>query len=124
MSISVLVVDDHAGFRDCARHLLEGEGYTVVGEAADAASALSRARALHPRLALVDVYLPDADGFEVAAALAALDDPPTVVLISSHDRAELEPLVPGSGACGFLPKHELSRQAIDALLPDTLSAGA
>ena len=88
----MLVVDDHSGFRACARHLLEGEGYRVVGEAADGASAVTRARDLMPQLALVDVYLPDIDGFEVAAKLAGLDRAPAVVLTSSPDRAEPERL--------------------------------
>jgi DNA-binding NarL/FixJ family response regulator len=86
------------------------------GEAADGTSALTGARKLRPRLALVDVYLPDIDGFEVAMRLAGLDDAPAVVLISSHDRSELEPLVPGSGARGFVAKSELSREALEALL--------
>lgn len=114
--MTVLIVDDHSSFRACARRLLEGAGYRVVGEADDGASALAAARELRPRLALVDVYLPDIDGFEVAAQLAALDDAPTVILISSHDRAELEPLVPDSGAHGFVPKNELSKEAIEGLL--------
>jgi DNA-binding NarL/FixJ family response regulator len=113
---TVLVVDDHSGFRACARHLLEGEGYRVVGEAADGASAVTCARDLRPQVALVDVYLPDIDGFEVAAQMAGLDGAPAVVLTSSHDRTELEPLVPGSGARGFVPKDQLSREAIEALL--------
>ncbi len=116
METTVLVVDDHSSFRASARRVLESEGYRVVGEAADGASALSRARELHPQLALVDVYLPDIDGFEVASLLAALDDAPTIVLVSSHDRAELEPCVPGSGARGFLPKDQLSREALEALV--------
>jgi DNA-binding NarL/FixJ family response regulator len=113
---TVLVVDDHSGFRACARHLLEEEGYRVVGEAADGASAVTCARDLRPQVALVDVYLPDIDGFEVAAQLAGLDGPPAVVLTSSHDRTELERLVPGSCARGFVPKDQLSREAIEALL--------
>jgi DNA-binding NarL/FixJ family response regulator len=113
---TVLVVDDHSGFRACARHLLEGEGYRVVGEAADGASAVTCARDLRPQVALVDVYLPDIDGFEVAAQMAGLDRAPAVVLTSSHDRTELEPLVQGSGARGFVPKDQLSREAIEALL--------
>jgi DNA-binding NarL/FixJ family response regulator len=113
---TVLVVDDHAGFRACARRLLEREGYRVVGEAGDGASGITRAGELRPQLALVDVYLPDIDGFEVAARLAKLDVPPAVVLVSSRDRAELEPLVPGSTARGFVPKDELSRESIEELL--------
>jgi DNA-binding NarL/FixJ family response regulator len=116
MATTVLVVDDHSGFRACARRLLEGAGYRVVGEAEDGASALTRARELRPELALVDVYLPDTDGFHVAARLVALEGAPAVVLTSSRDRAELEPLVAGSGARGFVAKDELSREAIEALL--------
>jgi DNA-binding NarL/FixJ family response regulator len=115
MGTTVLVVDDHSGFRACARRLLEAQGYRVVGEAADGASAVARARELNPQLALVDVYLPDIDGFEVAARLASLEEVPAVVLISSHDPSELKPLR-GSGARGFIPKERLSREAIEALL--------
>ena len=116
MATTVLVVDDHQGFRDCARRMLEQQGFEVVGEAADGASAIVAAEHLRPRLALVDVHLPDCDGFMVADHLAALEDPPAVVLISSHDRRDLEPLVPSSAARGFVPKHELSRDAIEALI--------
>lgn len=116
MATTVLVVDDHSGFRSCVRRLLEDEGYRVVGEAADGASAITSARDLQPQLALVDVYLPDLDGFELASKLAALDQPPAIILISSHDRAELESLVPGSGARGFVPKDELSKEAIEELI--------
>jgi DNA-binding NarL/FixJ family response regulator len=113
LASTVLIVDDHSSFRASARRVLERDGYQVVGEAVDGASAIARARELRPRLALVDVYLPDIDGFEVASRLAALDDPPVVVLTSSHDRSDLEPLVPGSGARGFVPKSELSGSALE-----------
>jgi len=116
MGISVLVVDDHAGFRSCARRLLQAQGFDVVGEAADCPSAVACARELGPELALVDVYLPGADGFEVSARLAALEKPPAIVLISSHDPAELEAMIPPSGARGFIPKELLSRETIEALL--------
>jgi DNA-binding NarL/FixJ family response regulator len=116
MDLTILVVDDHDGFRACARRLLEGAGYQVVGEAADGASAITRARELHPQLALVDLYLPDVDGFEVAASLGTLDRGPAVILTSSHERADIEPLVPRSGARGFVPKDELSKETIEGLL--------
>ena len=112
----MLVVDDHAGFRAHARRLLECEGYRVVGEAGDCASALLAARELEPELALVDVHLPDADGFELASRLGSLEAPPAVVLTSSRDGAELEPCVSASGARGFVAKAELSREAIEELL--------
>ena len=119
MGATVLIVDDHAGFRAHARRLLECEGYRVVGEAGDCASALAAARELEPQLALVDVHLPDADGFELTIRLCALAEPPAVVLTSSRDGAELERCVSECGARGFVPKAELSGAALVALLPDS-----
>ena len=107
MPQTVLILDDHAGFRAQARRLLECEGYRVIGEAADCASALRSASELDPDLVLVDVYLPDADGFELTARLVAREDPPAVVLISSRDGAELERCVSECGAHGFVSKSEL-----------------
>jgi DNA-binding NarL/FixJ family response regulator len=116
MAITVLVVDDHPGFRASARRLLECEGYEVVGEAEDGESALDLVRELKPQIALVDVYLPDIDGLEVASRISTLDDAPAVILISSHGKRELEPLVADSGARGFVPKSELSRDALERIL--------
>ena len=65
--MSVLIVDDHPSFRATARVLLESEGFDVVGEAEDGSSALEAVAALHPQIVLLDVQLPDLDGFEVAA---------------------------------------------------------
>lgn len=72
VSKSVLIVDDHPSFRASARRMLEASGYTVVGEAADGAEAIAAAGALGPDLVLLDVQLPDLNGFEVAERLAAL----------------------------------------------------
>lgn len=93
------------------------EGFDVIGEAADGASALARARELRPAIALVDIHLPDIDGLALAAQLAALVEPPAVVLISGHDVDGLERLLAHSGARGFIPKDELSRDAIERLVP-------
>jgi DNA-binding NarL/FixJ family response regulator len=116
MGPSVLIVDDHAGFRRHARRLLEFEGYRVVGEAADCASGLDAVREIEPELVLVDVHLPDADGFELATRIGSLPNPPQVVLISSRDGAGLEPCVRECGARGFVPKSDLSRDSIQELL--------
>ena len=118
MALTVLIVDDHPSFRATARALLEAEGYAVVGEAADGASAVAAALELSPDLILLDVQLPDFDGFEVAARLrrAINGDGPAIVLTSSRERADFGPLVAESGARGFVPKAELSGQALAALL--------
>jgi DNA-binding NarL/FixJ family response regulator len=113
---TILIVDDHPSFRATAHALLEAEGYEVVGEAEDGESGIAAAKALHPDVVLLDVQLPDIDGFEVAARLTSNGNCPSVVLVSSRDGCDFGPLVARSGARGFIPKAELSGQAIAALL--------
>jgi DNA-binding NarL/FixJ family response regulator len=115
---SVLIVDDHPSFRASARALLQAEGFEVVGEAADGAEALRAVEELHPDVVLLDVQLPDTDGFDVAARLTRQNaSAPTVVLTSSRDGSDFGPLVKYSGARGFVPKAELSAEALAGLLP-------
>jgi DNA-binding NarL/FixJ family response regulator len=111
-----LVVDDHPSFRKTARVLLESEGFEVVGEAADGASALEAARTLQPEVVLLDIMLPDIDGFEVAAALISNGNPAAIVLTSSHDPRDFGTLIEASGARGFIPKAELSAETLRELL--------
>jgi DNA-binding NarL/FixJ family response regulator len=108
MKRRVVIVDDHAVFRQSARRMLEADGFDVVGEAIDGASGIAAVRALRPDVVLLDVQLPDIDGFDVAARLVDEDAPPVVVLTSSRDSADFGPLVARSGARGFVPKNELS----------------
>ena len=112
----VLVVDDHAGFRSCASELLQAEGFEVVGEAEDGSSALARAAELLPELVLLDIQLPDLDGFEVAERLLAVNPELAIVLVSSRDRSSYGPLVEQSGARGFVSKSDLSGESIERLL--------
>lgn len=112
---TVLVVDDHAGFRSRARLLLEAEGFDVVGEAADGTSAVSEAGRLQPDIVLLDVQLPDIDGFDVAARITGLDDAPAVLLTSSRDWSDCAGLIARSGAAGFVRKDQLSGAALGAL---------
>ena len=112
---TVLVVDDHARFRELARELLEDCGYAVVGEADDGASALRAARDLHPDAVLLDVHLPDMDGFAVAAALAREQPAPRVVLTSTDAEEEVASLLRRSGALRFVPKETLARASMNAL---------
>ncbi|MFL5925987.1 MAG: response regulator [Gaiellaceae bacterium] len=112
---TLLIVDDHAAFRAVARVAL-AERFVIVAEAADGARAVALARELRPERVLLDVQLPDADGFAVVEALAAQDHPPVVVLTSSRDRRELELPLARSSARGFIPKERLSSEALAALL--------
>jgi len=118
MASTVLIVDDHPSFRSTARALLTADGFEVVGEAADGTSALTEARRLHPDIVLLDVQLPDMDGFAVALELSRPNGAaPTIVLTSSRDAADFGPLVQRSGAAAFVPKAELSGAALRAVLP-------
>lgn len=112
---TLLIVDDHAAFRAIARAALS-ERFTVVGEAADGAGAIALARRLRPDVVLLDVQLPDSDGFAVATALAAGDHPPVVVMTSSRDRHELDPLLRQSPVRGFVEKERVSADALAELL--------
>jgi DNA-binding NarL/FixJ family response regulator len=116
MARTVLIVDDHAPFRAVARALLELEGFEVVGEAADARSALEAVGRLRPNVVLLDVQLPDLDGFEVARRLAQAGHPPAIVLVSSRDRSAYHRRLADSPARGFLAKGELSGPAVAALV--------
>ena len=116
MTRTVLIVDDHPSFRATARSVLEAEGFEVVGEAVDGADALTKARELRPDVVLLDVQLPDLDGFEIASRLRANGQSPAIVLVSSRDAADYGELIPSCGARGFIPKAELSGASIHALL--------
>jgi DNA-binding NarL/FixJ family response regulator len=113
---TVLIVDDHPSFRASAHALLEAEGFEVVGEAEDGESAIEASARLHPDVVLLDVQLPDIDGFEVARRLTSNGGGPSVVLVSSRDGCDYGSLIVGSGASGFVPKNELTGAAITALL--------
>jgi DNA-binding NarL/FixJ family response regulator len=117
MSRRVVIVDDHAPFRASARRLLELEGWTVVGEAADGATGVTAVEQARPDLVLLDVALPDTTGFDVAKRLSG--GQARIVLVSSRDHADFGGRVRGSGAVGFIAKDELSGAALNALLEDS-----
>jgi DNA-binding NarL/FixJ family response regulator len=116
MARTVVIVDDHPSFRSSARLLLESDGYKVVGEAATGEEGVDVALGLRPDLVLLDVNLPDIDGFEVATRITADPAAPAVILTSSRDSSDFGPLVEKSGALGFVPKSELSGAALEAVL--------
>ena len=116
MRPTLLIVDDHAGFRSLARRLLTSGGFEVVGEAANGQAAVTAARRLQPDVVLLDVQLSDIDGFEVTMRLRQDAAGPAVVLTSSRDRSDYGERVDRSGARGFIPKAELSGAAMRALI--------
>jgi DNA-binding NarL/FixJ family response regulator len=116
MEKTVLVIDDHGGFRASVRKLLRAEGFEVVGEAGDALSGIKAARALHPDVILLDVQLPDLDGVRASKQIGALNGGSAIILISTCDLDDLGGALAESPARGFIPKSELSGEAIRALL--------
>jgi len=116
MSLRVLLVDDHPSFRAIAVRLLRSAGYEVVGEAHDGRSGLVAAAELRPDVVLLDIRLPDMDGFEVTERLRNGDHAPDVVLISSREAEGYGQRVAESTARGFIAKAELSAETLAALL--------
>ncbi len=116
VSRTILIVDDHPSFRATARLLLEEEGFEVVGMAADGTSAVAEARRLQPDVVLLDVGLPDIDGFEVASRLEEAGVRSAIVFTSSRDSADFGPLITDSSARGFIAKADLSGDAVRQLV--------
>jgi DNA-binding NarL/FixJ family response regulator len=114
--LRLLIVDDHAGFRRLARRVLGAEGVDVVGAVGDGRSALRAVEQLGPDAVLLDVLLPDLDGFEVARCLAAMAQPPRVVLTSSRTAEELGDRLRQAAAVGFIAKDDLSGAALVQVL--------
>jgi DNA-binding NarL/FixJ family response regulator len=112
----VLIVDDHAPFRALARRLLVDDGFDVVGEAADGAAAIDAARALCPDVVLLDVQLPDLDGFSVARTLVEAALTPAVVLVSSRAVGDYGSRPITSAARGFIAKSDLSGERLHRVL--------
>ena len=116
MPTTLLIVDDHAGFRSFARTMLSADGFEVTGEAEDGESALAAVEQQHPDAVLLDVQMPGIDGFEVAQRLAASGNGPSVVLTSSRDASDYGARLTESPVRGFISKQDLSAAALSELL--------
>lgn len=115
MKPTILIVDDHPSFRTEARSMFERAGFDVVGEAADGEAAVNFAVSLMPDIVLLDVRLPDFDGFEVARRLTQQSSPPVVILVSTSEASDYGPRLASAPAAGFITKSELSVPRLRAL---------
>ena len=116
VGITVVIVDDHAGFRAMARRMLEAAGFVVLGEASDGAAALAAVNTHQPQLVLLDIQLPDLDGFAVADRLAQAGGNEVIVLTSSRAGADYGSRLARSPAKGFIGKVDLSATALARML--------
>ena len=116
MRTTVLIVDDHDEFRASASALLEAEGFAVVGGVPGGAAALAAVERLRPDVVLLDVQLPDTDGFALARRLCAERWAPAVVLTSTRDAGDYGERLERSCALGFLAKDEVSAETLGRLL--------
>jgi DNA-binding NarL/FixJ family response regulator len=110
-----LIVDDNAGFLEAARSLLVRQGLAVVGVAATLSDGLRRVGELRPEVVLVDIELGADSGFDLARRIGELPGT-TVVLISTHASDDFAELIGESPVAGFIPKAELSANAVRNLL--------
>jgi DNA-binding NarL/FixJ family response regulator len=116
MPSSILVIDDDRAFRGLAIRILEAMGLTVVGEAGTFAAGAAAAAGMRFDCALVDVGLPDGDGFVLARQLAALPWRPRIVVTSSDWHTQATATALKAGAVGFVAKADLPDGSLRRML--------
>ena len=110
MAYRILVVDDESALRQLVREILEQEGYQVE-TAGDCAQALERFRTAQPDAVLLDVMLPDGDGFTLLGQLQAVRDVP-VLFLSARDEDEARLRGLGLGADDYITKPFLPQELL------------
>jgi DNA-binding response OmpR family regulator len=107
--MTVMIVDDDAGFGRVASEMLTARGYTVLGQAMTAEEAVRECTRLGPDAVLLDVRLPDGNGLTLAESLKGARDQPAILLTSTDPQAISPALLQRSAACGFVAKADLAR---------------
>ena len=112
----VLVADDNVGYgTTLTRYVSSQPGFEVVGLASDGRQAVLMADVLRPDIVLMDLYMPDIDGFEATRRLKAFDEPPRVVVLTAHQSVENRRLAAAAGADAFLLKQQVDRGLVDVI---------
>ena len=114
--VRVVIVDDQLPFREAVRMVVEmTDGFEVVGEAGNGEEGVALARGLRPDLVLMDVQMPGIDGLEATRRIKELDDPPHVVVMSTHESGDYRETALHAGAHAFIPKSEFGMAALEEL---------
>ena len=112
--VRVLIVDDQPPFRDASRMVVEmTDGFEVAGEAENGEQGVELAANLKPDLVLMDVQMPGIDGLEATRRITSVDDPPQVLVMSTHESGDYDASAIAAGAFGFIPKSQFSMDALE-----------
>ena len=119
----ILIADDNDRVRSGIRAILSNEdGFEVCGEAADGTEAFDKTRELSPDLVLIDVHMPNSDGYEVAGRVRREFPKVKVLIMSQGDADMMLPSALHSGAAGCIDKTclatELASRVRDLLRPN------
>jgi DNA-binding NarL/FixJ family response regulator len=125
VTLQCVIVDDSPAVLRAASELLERQGVAVMGVAANADEAMRLMDRVEPDVVLIDIDLGPESGFDLARRLAGTPDKPgsPSILISTHDGGDFATLIAASPAIGFLPKSELSAEAIRRLMTEAQEDG-
>lgn len=120
MAVRVLIVDDQLPFREASRMVVEmTDGFEVAGEAENGEVGVDMATTLKPDLVLMDVQMPGIDGIEATRRMAELDDPPHVVVLSTHESGDYQETALEAGALAFIPKSDFSMVTLEEVWAQT-----
>ena len=122
--VRVLIVDDQPPFRDASKMVVElTDGFEVVGEAENGEEGVELAANLRPDLVLMDVQMPGIDGLEATRRITDVDDPPHVLVMSTHESGDYDAPAREAGAVAFIPKSQFSMDALEEIWASILTAG-
>jgi two-component system invasion response regulator UvrY len=115
MSIQLLIADDHALIREGLRGAFEDTDIEIVGEATSAYEAIRLALATNADVMLLDIKMPDKDGFEVLRLVKSQKPDLAILIYSQYDRLPYKTRARELSASGYLNKRILKRELIDAI---------
>lgn len=112
----ILIADDNDVMRSGMCSLLQSrEGWTVCGEAANGTEAIDKAIELQPDVILLDVSMPQLNGFEAAEHIHKRLPSSKILVVTEHDAKTLDKLPPQPGVCGYIMKSRLELDLISAV---------